>query len=149
MKVYAIHRIFRCTRFMISCANINQNDSPVRVFWAMSRRVTPFYPRWLSVNFYVRVLPLLSSQSHTQPKPLFLLHWTAKISPHASWLTKSTKSRTKYTPQTLTKSPHPQLILRSATSGTSRDFWKNGDDDEKNRFLFLYLRVEPKVTFVD
>ena len=43
--------------------------------------------------------------------------------------------------------PHPQLILRSVTSGTFRDFGKN--DDEKNRFLFLYLRVEPKATFVD
>ena len=41
----------------------------------------------------------------------------------------------------------PQTILKSVTSGTSRDFWKN--DDEKNRFLFLYLRVEPKATFVD
>ena len=41
----------------------------------------------------------------------------------------------------------PQLILRSVTSGTSRNFGKN--DDEKNRFLFLYLRVEPKATFVD
>ena len=37
----------------------------------------------------------------------------------------------------LTRTPHPQLILRSATSGTFRDFGKN--DDEKNRFLFLYL----------
>ena len=44
--------------------------------------------------------------------------------------------------------PHPKLILRSVTSGTSRDFWKK-NDDEKNRFLFLYLRVEPKATFVD
>ena len=42
---------------------------------------------------------------------------------------------------------HPQLILTSATSGTFRDFGKN--DDEKNRFLFLYLRVEPKATSVD
>ena len=42
----------------------------------------------------------------------------------------------------------PQLILTSATSGTFRDFWKK-NDDEKNRFLFLYLRVEPKATFVD
>ena len=32
-------------------------------------------------------------------------------------------------------SPHPQLILRSVTSGTSRDFGKN--DDEKNRFYFF------------
>ena len=38
-------------------------------------------------------------------------------------------------------------LLRSVTSGTSRDFGKN--DDEKNRVLFLYLRVEPKATFVD
>ena len=43
--------------------------------------------------------------------------------------------------------PHPQRILTSATSGTFRDFGKN--DDEKNRFLFLYLRVEPKATFVN
>jgi len=35
--------------------------------------------------------------------------------------------------------PHPQTILTSATSGTLRDFGKN--DDEKNRFLFLYLWV--------
>ena len=27
------------------------------------------------------------------------------------------------------------------------EVWKN--DDEKNRFLFLYLRVLPKATFVD
>ena len=32
-------------------------------------------------------------------------------------------------------------------SGNFRDFGKN--DDEKNRFLFLYLRVKPKATFVD
>ena len=43
--------------------------------------------------------------------------------------------------------PPPATILRSATSGTFRDFGKN--DDEKIRFLFLYLRVEPKATFVD
>jgi len=30
-------------------------------------------------------------------------------------------------------------LVTSATSGTFRDFWKN--DDEKNRFLFLYLWV--------
>jgi hypothetical protein len=34
--------------------------------------------------------------------------------------------------------PHPQLILRSVTSGTFRDYWKK-NDDEKNRFMFLYL----------
>ena len=40
----------------------------------------------------------------------------------------------------------PRTVVTSATSGKTADFWKN---DEKNRFLFLDLRVDPKATSVD
>ena len=38
-------------------------------------------------------------------------------------------------------------LVEVSQGGKKRDFGKN--DDEKNRFLFLYLRVLPKATSVD
>ena len=34
--------------------------------------------------------------------------------------------------------PHPQTILRSVTSGTSRDFWKNDDEIIIGFYFFTY-----------
>ena len=54
----------------------------------------------------------------------------------ATSLTSRTYPFTKLTNYRDKRIPHPQTILTSATSGTSRDFWKN-DDEKKSISISL------------
>jgi len=54
-------------------------------------------------------------------------------------------SETPHTPNSHDHPPHPQLILRSVTSGTFRDFWKNDQRikiDERLKSGFYFFTYE-------